>query len=171
MSHLNLKELRELIDLISEKGFAEFELERQGFRLRIRRFGEPTVPVAQQPVVVPFAPMTGRQAEGPPPGPDTAGVDTRERPDTPEPPSPEREVALHMIKSPIVGTFYRSPSPDAEPFVKVGDLVKPDSVVCIIEAMKLMNEIQAEVSGEVVKLFVENGQPVEYGQPLFGVRA
>jgi acetyl-CoA carboxylase biotin carboxyl carrier protein len=83
------------------------------------------------------------------------------------PPQPEQ---LHTIKSPIVGTFYSSPSPTSEAFVKIGDNVEPDSVVCIIEAMKLMNEIQAEVSGEVVKVLVENGQPVEYGQPLFSIR-
>ena len=75
------------------------------------------------------------------------------------------------MKSPIVGTFYRSPSPTSEPFVKLGDHVEVDTVVCIIEAMKLMNEIQAEVSGEVVRVFVENGQPVEYGQSLFGLKA
>ena len=76
-----------------------------------------------------------------------------------------------MITSPIVGTFYRSPSPTAEPFVKIGSNVEASSVVCIIEAMKLMNEIQAEATGEVVKIYVENGQPVEYGQPLFGIRS
>jgi acetyl-CoA carboxylase biotin carboxyl carrier protein len=75
-----------------------------------------------------------------------------------------------MIPSPIVGTFYRSPSPNAEPFIKIGSNVEEDTVVCIIEAMKLMNEIQAETSGEVVKIYVENGQPVEYGQPLFGIK-
>ena len=75
-----------------------------------------------------------------------------------------------MIPSPIVGTFYRSASPNVDPFVKIGSSVEPDSVVCIIEAMKLMNEIQAETSGEVVKIYVENGQPVEYGQPLFGIK-
>jgi acetyl-CoA carboxylase biotin carboxyl carrier protein len=77
---------------------------------------------------------------------------------------------LHMISSPIVGTFYRSPSPSADPFVKIGSSVEADSVVCIIEAMKLLNEIQAETTGEVVKIYVENGQPVEYGQPLFGIK-
>ena len=77
---------------------------------------------------------------------------------------------LHLISSPIVGTFYRSPSPNAESFVKIGATVEADTVVCIIEAMKLMNEIQAETSGEVVKIYVENGQPVEYGQPLFGIK-
>jgi acetyl-CoA carboxylase biotin carboxyl carrier protein len=78
---------------------------------------------------------------------------------------------LHIIPSPIVGTFYRSPSPNADAFVKIGSNVEPETVVCIIEAMKLMNEIQAEISGEVVKVYVENGQPVEYGQPLFGIKS
>jgi acetyl-CoA carboxylase biotin carboxyl carrier protein len=78
---------------------------------------------------------------------------------------------LHIITSPIVGTFYRSPSPTADPFIKIGSNVEPVTVVCIIEAMKLMNEIQAETSGEVAKIYVENGQPVEYGQPLFGIRS
>jgi acetyl-CoA carboxylase biotin carboxyl carrier protein len=77
---------------------------------------------------------------------------------------------LHVITSPIVGTFYRASSPNDEPFVKVGSQVEPDSVVCIIEAMKLMNEIQAETTGTIAKIYVENGQPVEYGQPLFGVK-
>jgi acetyl-CoA carboxylase biotin carboxyl carrier protein len=80
------------------------------------------------------------------------------------------EEDLHIITSPIVGTFYRSPSPNAESFVRLGSHVDPDTVVCIIEAMKLMNEIQAETSGEVAKIYVENGQPVEYGQPLFGIK-
>jgi acetyl-CoA carboxylase biotin carboxyl carrier protein len=77
---------------------------------------------------------------------------------------------LFKITSPIVGTFYRSPSPDKDPYIKEGSNVSPETVVCIVEAMKLMNEIQAETSGEVVKIYVENGQPVEYGQPLFGIR-
>jgi acetyl-CoA carboxylase biotin carboxyl carrier protein len=83
----------------------------------------------------------------------------------------EQDQDLHVITSPIVGTFYRSPSPSADPFVKIGSNVEIDTVVCIIEAMKLMNEIQAEAAGEVVKVYVENGQPVEYGQPLFGIRS
>ncbi len=86
------------------------------------------------------------------------------------PAEPAEDEGLHIITSPIVGTFYRSPSPTAEPFVRLGSHVDPDTVVCIIEAMKLMNEIQAETSGEVAKIYVENGQPVEYGQPLFGIK-
>jgi acetyl-CoA carboxylase biotin carboxyl carrier protein len=167
---MNLKEVKELIELVSEKGFAEFEIEHQGFRLHISRFKEPPIPVIQPtatPVIIssampaPPAPAQPREAQAASPAPTQPA-----RP--PEPAAPE--VQLHTIKSPIVGTFYRAPSPNSDPFVKVGDHVEPDKVVCIIEAMKLMNEIQAEVSGEVVRIYVETGQPVEYGQALFGIK-
>ncbi|HVG21281.1 MAG TPA: acetyl-CoA carboxylase biotin carboxyl carrier protein [Blastocatellia bacterium] len=170
---MNLKEVKELIELVSEKGFAEFEIEHQGFRLHISRFKEAPAPVIQPaatPVIIsqalpaltePPAPAQPRQAVPDLPAP-------AQPPGPPEPAIPE--VQLHTIKSPIVGTFYRSPAPTSDSFVKIGDHVEPDQVVCIIEAMKLMNEIQAEVSGEVVKIYVENGQPVEYGQPLFGIK-
>ena len=85
-------------------------------------------------------------------------------------PAVDEDAGLHKITSPIVGTFYRSPGPDKDSYVSEGSKVSPETTVCIVEAMKLMNEIQAEVSGEVVKIYVENGQPVEYGQPLFGIR-
>ena len=165
---MNLKEIKELIELISEKGFAEFEIERQGFRLRINRFA---------PAPAQAAPPASSQSSASP-SPLPARHERRATDQTPKAEvqsEKEREaivpeVSLHTIKSPIVGTFYRASSPTSEPFVKLGDNVEPDSVVCIIEAMKLMNEIQAEVAGEIVKMFVENGQPVEYGQPLFGVK-
>ena len=169
MSHLNLKELKELIDLISEKGFAEFEFERQGFRLRIVRFKDPSE--GPSPATPPAAstPSSGKASSG--------GSSHRRETPTPEAPpaAPEEpvepEVVLKVIKSPIVGTFYRASSPDTDPFVLVGDRVELDTVVCIIEAMKLMNEIQAETSGAVAQIYVENGQPVEYGQPLFGIKS
>lgn len=155
---MNLKEIKELIKLINENGFTEFEIEREGFRLRVSRSGVvgSAVPVAIAPPVAASAPIA-------PPSQPAA---------TPKAEEVKEEVAeeLHIIKSPLVGTFYRSPSPTSEPFVKVGDQVEPETVVCIIEAMKLMNNIQAEVAGVIVKMFVENGQPVEYGQPLFGMR-
>jgi acetyl-CoA carboxylase biotin carboxyl carrier protein len=160
---VNMDELRELIGLLRENGLAEFELEREGFRVRLRReSGQAGVyatdisnaqpprveaPPAQKPSAA-SVPHPGAQAE-------TAASE---------------DLGLHIIPSPIVGTFYRSPSPTAEPFVKIGSNVEAESVVCIIEAMKLMNEIQAEAEGEIVKIYVENGQPVEYGQPLFGIR-
>ncbi|HJQ70186.1 MAG TPA: acetyl-CoA carboxylase biotin carboxyl carrier protein [Blastocatellia bacterium] len=175
---MNLKELKELIELVSEKGFAEFEVERQGFRMRICRSAQPPAqpPAATAtPVIVP-APL------GVPF--DLSAAATREKPAEPTQPSPppqpearapatteaDADAQLHTIKSPIVGTFYRAASPTSDPFVKIGDHVEQDSVVCIIEAMKLMNEIQAEVTGEIVKILAENGQPVEYGQPLFAVK-
>jgi acetyl-CoA carboxylase biotin carboxyl carrier protein len=165
---VNMDELRELIALIQENGFAEFELEREGFRIHVRRdfAGPEAIPgsVGPYPTTAAAAPLEGAGARAVKPSP------------TPDHPGARAETAaledqdLYMIPSPIVGTFYRSASPNSEPFVKIGSSVEPDSVVCIIEAMKLMNEIQAETSGEVVKIYVENGQPVEYGQPLFGIK-
>lgn len=163
-----MKELKELIELVSEKGFAEFEVERQGFRLRISRFKEQTNSRVQQ-VLPPL--VVASHMPVPLELPASAGGDAGAQPaaDTPAPPL-AAAADLHVIRSPIVGTFYRSPSPASDPFVKVGDRVEPDKVVCIIEAMKLMNEIQAEVSGTVVEIYIENGQPVEYGQALFGIK-
>lgn len=170
---INMQELRELLSLVRENGLAEFELERDRFRIRLRRDleGRPTakVPVEDSPaplVVDAVVPRT--EAAG--------GATTTHTVSTPVHPGAKAETAasedqdLFIITSPIVGTFYRSPSPNAESFVKIGSHVEHDSVVCIIEAMKLMNEIQAETNGEVAKIYVENGQPVEYGQPLFGVK-
>ncbi len=153
---MNLKEVKELIRLISEKGFTEFEIEREGFRMRISRSNDQGV-AASPPIahaVAPSAPVV---------------VETHLLPTLTQA-EEDPDAALHIIKSPLVGTFYRSPSPTSAPFVKAGDRVEPETVVCIVEAMKLMNNIQAEVAGEVVRIYAENGQPVEYGQPLFGIR-
>jgi acetyl-CoA carboxylase biotin carboxyl carrier protein len=178
---MNLKEIKDLIELVSDKGFAEFEIERQGFRLRISRFKE-SQPQIMHPSSVPIIMSSGipgptellssggqralKAAEETPVANQVTGA---QRNALKEQPAPDSET--QVIKSPIVGTFYRASSPTSEPFVKIGDHVEPDSVVCIIEAMKLMNEIQAEMSGEIVRVFVENGQPVEYGQPLFGIKS
>jgi acetyl-CoA carboxylase biotin carboxyl carrier protein len=166
---VNMDELRELIQLVRENDFTEFELEREGFRVRFRRgaevneaaadgvnstqelaatmpSGSPTVTTTVSSTSVPSHPGAKAQTEA------------------------SEDQDLHIIPSPIVGTFYRAASPQAEPFIKIGSRVEPESVVCIIEAMKLMNEIQAESTGEVAKIYVENGQPVEYGQPLFGIK-
>jgi acetyl-CoA carboxylase biotin carboxyl carrier protein len=171
MGHLNLKELKELIDLVSEKGFAEFELERQGFRIRITRFQE-LAPA--QPEVTPTTARSAQasSAEGPSSEQDTGAASTSGTATSAAPPVevPQPEAGLHTITSPIVGTFYRSAAPTSEPFVSVGDRVEPDSVVCIIEAMKLMNEIQADVAGEIVTVYPQNAQAVEYGEPLFVVK-
>lgn len=166
---VNLDELRELINLLRENGLAELELENEGFRVRLRRESAPAESShAAAPVPQPV----------PAPAPDKSAAPAAE-PVATGPAHPGTQAAtaaaldqdLHIITSPIVGTFYRSASPAAEPFVKIGTNVEQETVVCIIEAMKLMNEIQAEASGEVVKIYVENGQPVEYGQPLFGIQS
>lgn len=161
---VNMEELRELIGLLRDNGLAELELEREDFRIRLRRESlVAAAPVqyaeaaAANPAPAPVAPPAST------PAPSHPGADADAE--------ASQDQDLHIIPSPIVGTFYRSPSPTAEPFVKIGSNVEPDTVVCIIEAMKLMNEIQAEARGEVVKIYVENGQPVEYGQPLFGIRS
>ncbi len=164
---MDLKELKELIKLVTEKGITEFEIEREGFRLRICRPSEyPSFAAHPAPVAVQSPAAIAAQQPLMPMAPPVVPATTT--PVAQQAIAPEQE--LHIIKSPIVGTFYRSPSPTSDPFVKIGDNVDQETVVCIIEAMKLMNEIHAEITGEVVKVFVENAQPVEYGQPLFGVK-
>jgi acetyl-CoA carboxylase biotin carboxyl carrier protein len=169
-----MDELRELIALLRENGLAEFELEREGFRVRLRRdldfsnAGTEVDTARRQPTVVerPTAPTNNSSAPSTPPPAASSPAHPGARAES----RASEDQDLYIIPSPIVGTFYRAASPNAEPFVKIGSQVTPDSVVCIIEAMKLMNEIQAETSGEVAKIYVENGQPVEYGQPLFGIK-
>jgi acetyl-CoA carboxylase biotin carboxyl carrier protein len=165
---VNLDELREIISLIQENGFAEFELEREGFRIHVRRdLGGPEA-AADSAMTL----LTGG-GSAPPANAAGSGAKASATPDQSAAragTAASEDQDLYMIPSPIVGTFYRSASPNSDPFVKIGSNVEPDSVVCIIEAMKLMNEIQAETGGEVVKIYVENGQPVEYGQPLFGIK-
>jgi acetyl-CoA carboxylase biotin carboxyl carrier protein len=164
---MDLKEVKELIELVSEKGFAEFEIEHEGFRLHISRFKEPAVIQAAPTPVILSAPLPVA-TEAVVPAPSAPAVAAA--PPTKSEPPPGESPGLHVIKSPIVGTFYRSPSPQSPPFVNTGDRVEPDTVVCIIEAMKLMNEIQAETTGVIAEIYVQNGQPVEYGQPLFGIK-
>ncbi len=163
---MNLKEIKELVEFLIEKDIAEFELERGDVKVRIRRGNDGAsadtrfIPVAAAP-----APAVSYQAAPPAAAPASAA------PAVPAAaPKEAVEEGLHEIKSPIVGTFYEAPSPGAPPFVKAGDEVTVGQVLCIIEAMKLMNEIEADVSGEIVKRLVANGQPVEYGQGLFLVR-
>lgn len=168
---VNMEELRELISLLRENGLAELELENEGFRVRLRSESSVNEAAAQLAALQQPAPA-------PVPAPDKSAAPAAEaatsgpaHPGTQATTAASQDQDLHIISSPIVGTFYRSPSPTAEPFVKIGSNVEQETVVCIIEAMKLMNEIQAEARGEVVKIYVENGQPVEYGQPLFGIQA
>ena len=166
---VNMEELRELIGLLRDNGLAELELENEGFRVRLRRDSAASEPASYAPASHPApAPAPAATAPAPPAAPTHPGT---AHPGTQATTAASQDQDLHIIPSPIVGTFYRSASPTADPFVKIGSNVEPESVVCIIEAMKLMNEIQAEATGEVVKIYVENGQPVEYGQPLFGIRS
>lgn len=175
-SSLNMEELHELFSMFTAQGLTEFELEKEGFRVKLRRdLTPPAAPAAGGPAhaqplsavqptaqVLPFvAPLVT-----PAPTPDAAAASAPEA----RQPAEEPAEQLHVITSPIVGTFYRAASPTSDPFVRQGSRVEPDTVVCIIEAMKLMNEILAETSGTVEEVYVENGQPVEYGQSLFGIR-
>ena len=162
---MNQKELRELIEFLIEKDITEFELERGDVKIKVKRgeHGAPPVIMQAAPMVMPAAPHPAPAAApsvpvaAGAPGPVTASAEAEDK-------------DLYVVKSPIVGTFYEAPSPGSPPFVKPGDHVDAGQVLCIIEAMKLMNEIEADVAGEIVKRFANNGQPVEYGQPLFGIR-
>jgi acetyl-CoA carboxylase biotin carboxyl carrier protein len=173
---VNLDELRELIALLRENGLVELELEREDFRVRLRREGTFSGDSGSSFTITEMLKnqLAANPALVPPPAPAPSPAPSAGAPLHPGghvTTAASADQDLHIIPSPIVGTFYRSPSPSADPFVKIGSNVEPESVVCIIEAMKLMNEIQAETTGEVVKIYVENGQPVEYGQPLFGIKS
>ena len=164
------KELKQILAILEENGITEFELEEEGRKLRIRKGtpggAEPAPAVVIAPAVPAMAPAAA------PPAP--AAVSPPPRAPAPAAaagPATEAEDGLTLVKSPIVGTFYRTPDPNSPPFVNIGDRVRVGQVLCIIEAMKLMNEIEAEVAGEVVKIHHESGQPVQYGEPLFSIRA
>ena len=155
---LNMEELRELAELVNEHGFTDFEFENENIRVRLSKMTTPPIVQAAPAYAAPQQAAAAPASAAPTTLSEAAA------------PAVDEDAGLHKITSPIVGTFYRSPGPDKEPYIKEGSKVSPDTVVCIVEAMKLMNEIQAETSGEIVKIYVENGQPVEFGQPLFGVR-
>jgi acetyl-CoA carboxylase biotin carboxyl carrier protein len=161
---MNQKELKELIEFLIEKDIAEFELERGDVKVRIKRGVEHVAPAAPAAphFAVHMAPTAAPEVSSAPsvPAPSTASA----------PAAPVAEAGLHTVHSPIVGTFYECPSPGSPPFVKPGDTVEVGQVLCIVEAMKLMNEIEADVAGEIVKKLVANGQPIEYGQELFVIR-
>lgn len=160
-----LSEIKELVKLIDQTSVQELEIENEGARLHIRKPGKTeVVNVQAAPITHTYqdAPIAAhQQAAAPQPVAQAAALEAPKAP----------AVALHQITSPMVGTFYSAPSPDAPEFVKAGDRVSEKSVVCILEAMKLMNELEAEVKGEIVEVLVANGQLVEYGQPLFLVKA
>lgn len=152
---MNSDEIKELIQIFNESGVAEMEVQRGENRLRLRR--GPTAQELVVPVAAPAAPA---------PAPAPAASSSANASAKPSAPDPNHTI----VKSPIVGTYYDAPSPDAPPFVKIGDSVEPGQVLCIIESMKLMNEIEAEMAGTIVHKLAENGHPVEYGEALFAVR-
>jgi acetyl-CoA carboxylase biotin carboxyl carrier protein len=168
---LNLKELKEILQMLEEKEITEFELEEEGMKLRVRKAASTNhAAAAAAPVLLasaPVGPAAGLATPAPPapvapnPTPSAAPRGEEEAP---------ADSGLAIVKSPIVGTFYRAPDPNSPVFVNVGDHIRVGQVLCIIEAMKLMNEIEAEVAGEVVKIHHESGQPVQYGEPLFSIR-
>jgi acetyl-CoA carboxylase biotin carboxyl carrier protein len=158
---MNQKELKELIEFLIEKDIAEFELERGDVKVKIKRASEAPPAVAQTHyVTMPAAAPMAAPA---------AALSSSGETSVPAPPA-EKEEHLHIVHSPIVGTFYESPSPGSPPFVKVGDMLEVGQVLCIVEAMKLLNEIECDAAGELVKKLVTNGQPIEYGQELFALR-
>jgi acetyl-CoA carboxylase biotin carboxyl carrier protein len=160
---MEFDEINRVLEMMREHELTEFELEREGFKIRIKKGSPPSVsgpfavPMVQQ---VGPSPQQGAAAPSPPP---------LEAVPSPAPP-PSDEVDFAIVKSPIVGTFFRSAEPGASPFVEVGATVKKGQVLCIIEAMKLMNEIDSEYDGEIVKIYIENGQPVQYGERLFAIK-
>jgi acetyl-CoA carboxylase biotin carboxyl carrier protein len=168
---INMNELRELIGLITENGLTQFELEREGFRVKVGRghFPDESAANATAQLAGTEKQITSGSAAHPS-AVQSIPTNAPQHPGAHAEEAASEDQDLQIVTSPIVGTFYRSPSPAAESFVRIGSQVEPTTVVCIIEAMKLMNEIQAEISGEVAKIYVENGQAVEYGQPLFGIK-
>ena len=160
---MNFKEILELIDKVADKEIASVEIEQAATKLKIE--GKQT----HAPVIAAYAPQPHpdpRPAPPPPaaPGSEAARVEEKKREE-------DSEAGLHIITSPIVGTFYRSPNPESESFVNVGDRISKGKVLCIIEAMKLMNEIESDLVGTVLQIYPKNAQPVEYGEPLFAIRA
>jgi acetyl-CoA carboxylase biotin carboxyl carrier protein len=159
---LDLKQIKQIIDLMKRSELTEFTVEEEGFKLKIRRGanGLPLVSATPRGSNPPFIPESNSVPPIPTPAPiQIAG-----------PAAPTEEPGIVYIKSPMVGTFYRSPSPESKAFVDVGAKIEENTLVCIIEAMKIMNEIQAEAKGTVLEILVENGQPVEYGQRLFKLK-
>lgn len=153
---MDIRKLKKLIELVEDSGIAELEITEGEESVRIGRYG----PASSQPAPAP-ATYTPPPAEARPAAEPTSA---------PAAPDNEPELDGYIIRSPMVGTFYRSPAPDADPFVEVGDNVSPSDTVCIIEAMKMLNQIDAEISGQVSKILVGNGEPVEYDQPLFVIK-
>nr|WP_071776933.1 acetyl-CoA carboxylase biotin carboxyl carrier protein [Synechococcus sp. PCC 7335] len=165
MLQVNFKELCELVTAIDQTDIAELTLKNDEFELTLRKPSalQPEVVLSAAPSTTPAAPIEPAAPISPP-----APISTPAEPTTPS--TPAIDASLVEITSPMVGTFYRSPAPDESAFVEVGDRIQSGQTVCIIEAMKLMNELEAEVSGEIVAILVENAEPIEFGQPLMRVK-
>ena len=167
---LTFEQIKELIQIVSERRLQGLEVERSGFRLKIDGRDEPSEAGRARTAEPAAAASVGGE-------PSASASQTREaeprESGAPEPPEQDEKegppAGAHVVKSPIVGTFYRAPSPDADPFVREGDRVQKGQVLCIVEAMKLMNEIEAEVAGKILEIYPEDAQPVEFGEPLFAV--
>jgi acetyl-CoA carboxylase biotin carboxyl carrier protein len=155
---LNLKDILELIDKVADRGIGAVEVEQAGTRLRIEGKSAPPAPVIHAAAAAPAPPMPQPAAQAAVAEAAAAPVEV------------DSEAGLHIITSPIVGTFYRSPNPESEPYANVGDHIAKGKVLCIVEAMKLMNEIESDVDGTVMRIYPQNGQPIEYGEKLFAVR-
>jgi acetyl-CoA carboxylase biotin carboxyl carrier protein len=169
---MNVDVIKQILDLMREHELAEFELEQEGLKIRVRKQGNtpvftmsaPTVPaLVAAPAPMPTLTAAGVAASATPAAAQTASASAGATAD-------EEELELAVITSPIVGTFYRSADPSSPPFVDVGQVIRKGQTLCIIEAMKLMNEIESEYEGEVVKVYVENGQPVQYGERIFAIK-
>ncbi len=162
MKPQDIKDLQELIEFLKQYQVAEFDLERGDIKIRLK-FAQAATPAASAADLARHASAAqAAHSAAAPPVAQPAAV--------PAAAAVDPDAGLHIVKSPIVGTYYGSPSPGAPPFVSPGDRVEKGQVICIVEAMKLMNEIEADASGEVVKCFISNGQPIEFGQPLFSIR-
>ncbi len=178
MGEGDLRELRDLIEFLKASGVAEFDMERPELKVRLTFGGQGSAAAPAPVAAFDYAQMARLMAAGMPAAAAPAGegavpaaaVAEAPRAAVPAAAAVDEDEGLHMVKSPLVGTFYDAASPGAEPFTKVGDRLAAGKVMCIVEAMKIMNEIEADVAGEVVKVYVKPGQPVEYGQKLFGVR-
>ena len=156
---LGLQEIKRLIEMIERSPITEFELVDKDLRIRISKNGKEAAPILVAPASAPAVSPTPMAAPA-------DGVIP-----APPPLAPAKPVSIHEVKSPMVGTMYRAPAPDAEPYVRVGDMVEPGKVLCIVEAMKLMNELECEVAGRIIEICVENAQPVEFGQALFRIES
>lgn len=164
MKQQDIDDLRKLIDFLKAHQVAEFDLDRGDLKIRLKFHEQQAAAPAN------IADLARILAAAPPAAPAAAPATAASAAPAAAPPATDPDAGLHIVKSPIVGTYYGSPSPGSAPFVSPGDRVEKGQVICIVEAMKLMNEIEADASGEIVKCLVTNGQPIEFGQPLFAIR-